>query len=87
MRAECRVAPSRKIGGSRRGAACGSPEAACLLKLEKWREAEAGMRTGFGIRKGWKLQAVCNAILRVSPDNEKDCYCNHSGRHRDFAST
>ncbi|CAE7652676.1 FKBP62 [Symbiodinium sp. CCMP2456] len=32
-----------------------SPEAACLLKLEKWREAEA----------------VCNAILRASPDNEK----------------
>ncbi|CAE7240872.1 FKBP70 [Symbiodinium pilosum] len=29
--------------------------AACLLKLEKWREAEA----------------VCNAILRASPDNEK----------------
>lgn len=34
---------------------CELNAAACLLKLEKWREAEA----------------VCNAILRASPDNEK----------------
>ncbi|CAE7652900.1 FKBP70, partial [Symbiodinium necroappetens] len=36
-------------------ALCELNAAACLLKLEKWREAEA----------------VCNAILRASPDNEK----------------
>ena len=52
-----------------------SPEAACLLKLEKWREAEeqpgrafVPCRSDFGVL----LQAVCNAILRASPDNEKD---------------
>ena len=49
-------------------------EAACLLKLERWRETEAQSGPSyflFSRRADGACQAVCNAILKASPDNEK----------------